>query len=629
MWETWHVDDEYVDDRGRRHCVPAETVAAVKAAIGTPEPGFADRAPLVVGPGWRPETDGVVALEDGGVRSITAGVPAGLPFGYHLVAGSRSRQLIATPRRCRQPQQRMWGLAAQLYAARSQTSWGMGDFRDLATLHALATRHGAGFVLVNPLHAAAPGERQEDCPYSPVSRLFRSPLYISVGDVPGAADVDLADLACAATELNAGELLDRDRTWRLKRTALERIHAAGARREDFAHWRSRQPVELEHFAVWCAISERFGPSTTRWPAELRRVDAPGVEAFAREAAERIGFHAWLQWVVADQFERLAAGVVHDVAVGVAPDGADAWIWPDQFVPGVTIGAPPDALNTRGQNWGMAPPHPWRQRAAGYEYFVRIVRAAMQGSAGVRVDHVLGLFRLWFVPEGGEPSAGAYVRYPVDDLLAILALESHRAGVPVIGEDLGTVEDGVRGRLDERGVLTSRVLLLAEQPPERWPAGSLASATTHDLPTIAGLWTGADLVDQEAAGALAAAETANLRHRLAARTGVRRPDPGVVVDAAHRLIGASSSALVAVALEDLLGVEHRPNIPATQRPENWRRPLPDLIDRPRLDKECAKVAELLDRPRTEPRRTPRPASATPPRPPSPAAGELPDQGRERP
>lgn len=598
MGKTWHVDDRYIDDRGRERRAHEDTVAAVKAAIGVPDRDGEDCAPLIVGPGWCPDGDGVVALEDGTERPVSAGTRTNLPFGYHrLVAGERVRPLIATPHRCRQPQQRMWGVAAQLYAARSQTSWGIGDLRDLATLRTVAARHGAGFVLVNPLHAAAPGKHQEGYPYSPVSRLFRSPLYISVVDVPGAAAVDLTDLARALNEVNARGLLDRDRAWASKRAALERIHAARVGRETFARWRSRQPPELEHFAVWCAISERFGPSTACWPEELRRIDAPDVTAFARTVADRVEFYAWLQWVLADQVAALASGALHDVALGVDPHGADAWTRGDQFVPGMTIGAPPDALNTRGQNGGMAPPHPWRQRTAGYDYFIKTVRAAMQGSAGVRVDDVLGLFRLWFVPDGAEPSTGTYVRYPADELLALLALESHRADVPVVGEDLGTVEDGVRGRLDDRGVLTSRVLLLAEQPPERWPVGSLACATTHNLPTLTGLWTGVDLADQVTAGALAAAETANLRHRLAARTGVRDPDPRVMVDAAHRLIGASSSVLVAVTLEDLLGVEHRPNIPAIRRRENWRRPLPDLIDQPRLEDELAKVAKLLDRPRT--------------------------------
>ena len=598
------VDERYVDDRGREHRVPADTVAALRAAIGRPGPEHEATAPLVVGPGWHPATDAVVALEDGTERPVVAGRPVALPLGYHhlLAAGGR-RELIVAPHRCRQPARRTWGVAAQLYAARSASSWGIGDLRDLGALHAAAARHGGGFVLVNPLHATAPVAQQEDCPYSPVSRLFRSPMYLSVPDVPGAAAADLADLASAAAELNRGTRIDRDRVWYLKCTALDRIRATGVGNDAFAAWRHVQPPELHRFAVWCALSERYGPSSTTWPAGLRRFDDTGVAAFAAAARERVDFHAWLQWLLAQQHERFGAGTLHDLAVGVAPGGADPWISPDAFVPGVTIGAPPDALNTRGQDWGMAPLHPWRLRADGYRPFVALLRAAMHGSAGVRIDHVLGLFRLWFVPAGADPSAGAYVRYPVDDLLAVVALESQRAGVPVIGEDLGTVEDGVRERLDERGVLSCRVLLLAEDPPQRWPAGALATVTTHDLPTVAGLWTGTDLADQEAAGVASRSGTANLRHRLAVRTGVRREGvPGIasggitaaaVTAAAHRVVGASPSVLAAVGLEDLLGAPHRPNIPATQRPENWTRPLPVPVEA--LDGPLRAVAALVDRP----------------------------------
>jgi len=634
------VDERYVDDRGREHRVPAATIAALAAAIGRPDPEHDATAPLVVGPGWRPAADGVVVLEDGAEHPVAGGRAAGLPLGYHhLVADGVGRELIVAPHRCRQPARRTWGVAAQLYAARSSRSWGIGDLRDLGALHALAARHGAGFVLVNPLHASAPGPVQEACPYSPVSRLYRSPLYLSVPDVPGAAAADLSDLAGAAAVLNSGPRIDRDRVWHLKCTALERIRATGVGADAFAAWRAAQPPELHRFAVWCALSERYGPSSTSWPAGLRRFDDAGVAAFAAAAGERVDFHAWLQWLLALQQERFGAGTLHDVAVGVAPGGADPWIRPDAFVPGVTIGAPPDALNTHGQNWGMAPLHPWRLRADGYRPFAALLRAAMHGSAGVRIDHVLGLFRLWFVPAGADPSAGAYVRYPVDDLLAIVALESRRAGVPVVGEDLGTVEDGVRERLDERGVLSCRVLLLAEDPPHCWPAGSLATVTTHDLPTVAGLWTGTDLADQEAAGVASPSGTANLRHRLTVRTGVRRGGPtGVAVGggagdaatevaaavaregvtaagvtaAAHRVVGGSPSLLAAVGLEDLLGVEHRPNIPATQRPENWTRPLPVLVDE--LDGPLRAVAALLDRP-------PAPSSGSDARAVAPAVGPV--------
>lgn len=619
-WRTddRYVDDHYVDDRGVVHRVPEATVRVLREAL-RPAAGD-DRGPLVVDGDWRPAADGVVHLEDGTERAVVRGRRAGLPLGYHvLVDGRAERTLIVAPRRCHRPAGRAWGITAQLYSARSHTSWGIGDLRDLATVRDTARRHGAAFVLVNPLNAAAPVEAQEDCPYSPVTRYFRSPLYLSVADVPGADGTDLSDLALAGAELNRGDRIDRDRVWLVKREALRRIRATRAGEAEFAAWRDRQPPDLRRFATWCAASEVFGPSTTTWPADMHRWTAAGVAPFAEGAAQRIDFHLWLHWLLARQQERFGGGVVHDLPVGVAPDGADAWLWPEEFVPNVTVGAPPDALNTAGQNWGMAPLHPGRLRREGYHPFVRLVRAAMQGAAGIRIDHVLGLFRLWLVPAGAGAADGAYVRYPADDLLAVLALESVRAGVPVIGEDLGTVEDGVCQRLDERGVMSCRVLLLSEESPDRWPAESLASASTHDLPTVRGLWTGTDLADQRAAGIAAEAETVRLRQRLAGFIGIDGADPDPVVDAVHGVIGASPSTWAAVALEDLLGVEHRPNIPATDRPDNWTRPLPVPVDE--LDGVFAAVAAVLNRPAADRAASPTPTSPTPtsptPTPPVPA------------
>ncbi len=606
MTQPWRIDPRYVDDRGVEHEISAPTRGALARLLG--EPDAADAGPLVVDQSWVPHVDGVVALEDGTERCVARHRPATLPPGYHrLVQGCRDRTLIVAPRRCRQPSRRTWGIAVQLYAARSHASWGMGDLRDLGALRAAAARAGAGFVLVNPLHATAPSTEQEPCPYAPVTRLFSSPLYLSIPDVPGAAATDLADLALAGAEANSAARIDRDRVWRIKREALARIRAHRVGEAAFDAWRERQPAQLRRFAVWCAISEVHGPSTNTWPAGLRRWDAPAVAAFAAAAAERVAFHEWLQWLVALQTERYGDGIIHDLAIGVRPDGADVWMWPEMFAVGATIGAPPDALNTTGQDWGLVPLHPGRLRTVDYRPFRELLRASLHGSGGLRIDHVLGLFRLWFIPQGAGAAGGAYVRYPADELLAVLALESHRAGVPVIGEDLGTVEEGVRERLGSRGVLTSRVLLLHEDPPSRWPVGSLGCTTTHDLPTLPGLWTGTDLADQQAAGVAAVEETGHLRELLAERTGVQDGDATAVVTAAHRRIGAAPSVLTAVGLEDLLGVEHRPNIPATQRPDNWTRPLPVPIDE--LDDVLVAAAAVLDRPGPPPPAPP-PAGGSP-------------------
>lgn len=590
---TPEIADRYIDDRGAVRYADPATLAALHAALDESLPRSGSADPIVTGSDWASPITGVVHLEDGAEQPVHRGEAALLPIGYHrLEAPSGSmRPLIVAPARCRQPQQRTWGVAAQLYGVRSRHTWGMGDLNSLGLLRERARRWGAGFVLVNPMHAAAPTENQENCPYSPVTRLFRNPIYLSVPDVPGARSIDLTEFARAGAELNGVERIDRDTVWRVKQAALRRIREVHADEAEFTSWRSGQPMELRRFAIWCTLSERFGASTTTWPDEYRSADSAAVLAFAEAHAESVDFHEWLQWLVARQLGAHPVGVIHDLAVGVAPDGADPWIWPDVFVPAVTIGAPPDALNTRGQDWGLAPLHPALLRSEGYEPFVRLLRATLQSSAGIRIDHVLGLFRLWMIPSGASPDAGAYVRYPADELLAVLALESHRAGVPIIGEDLGTVEDGVRERLDERGVMSCRVLLLDEQPPSEWPAGSIATATTHDLPTIVGLWTGIDAEDQIGAGLHAAvAETEALRHRLAERIGVRSADPLDALAAAHRLLAQAPSLLTAVSLDDLCGVQHRQNIPATHRPENWTRPLPVLVDE--LDDVLASTAVTM-------------------------------------
>jgi len=610
----WGIADSYLDDRGVERRPGAETVRLLTAAIGSPAPAAlgvgaelrpgvgVGVGPIVTGASWRAVDDGVVECEGGGEQPVTRGRTAVLPLGYHHLRtrDGNLRSVIAAPPRCVRPTSRQWGLTVQLYAARSRRSWGIGDLSDLRAIGESAAAAGAGFLLVNPMHAAAPVAVQEDCPYAPVSRLFRHPLYLDVRAVPGAGSVDLTAAAAAGTKLNGSRLIDRSAVWQVKREALLAIHATGAARDGFTAWQAGQGPELGRFAVWCALSEDLGASTTSWPAALRDSGSPAVARFAAEHARTVDFHQWLQWLLVLQGADSGIGVVHDLAVGVSADGADAWIWPDAFVAGVTIGAPPDSLNVLGQDWGLAPLDPGHLQATDYEPFVRLVRATLAGSAGIRIDHVLGLFRLWLVPSGAGAPEGGYVRYPAADLLAVLALESHRSGVPIIGEDLGMVESGVRETLDAHGLLSSRVLLLDEQDPRHWPAGSVASTSTHDLPTVAGLWSGIDVGDQVAAGVPgSAAATATLRDRLAdvlllTGTSDARPvPPAAVVTAAHAALAQAPSLLTAVSLEDLTGATHRPNIPATNRPENWTRPLPVLVeDLPVL---LAPLGRLLDIP----------------------------------
>jgi 4-alpha-glucanotransferase len=291
------------------------------------------------------------------------------------------------------------------------------------------------------------------------------------------------------------------------------------------------------------------------------------------------------------------GLVQDLAIGCDPSGADAWLWQDAFADGQRVGAPPDLFAADGQDWGLPPFDPWRLRARAFSPFIDIVRAGLRHAGGLRVDHVMGLFRLFWIPVGRPAVDGCYVRYPWQELLDVLALESVRAGAFCVGEDLGTVEPWVREELAERGVLSTRLLWFEEDPPgPSWPAGSMAAVTTHDLPTVVGAWTGADVQDQRTAGlAVAEAPVEDLATKLAGWAGLRRDaPPDEAVRAAHRLLAEAPSAVVTATLDDALGVDCRPNLPGTtddQRP-NWRVPLPMVLEEIEDDPLVLEVARLL-------------------------------------
>jgi 4-alpha-glucanotransferase len=501
-----------------------------------------------------------------------------------LGADGSTRRLILSPGRAHLPAGwRAWGWAAQLYAMRSESSWGMGDLGDLRELARWSREElGAGFVLVNPLHAVTPTGVQQPSPYFPTSRRFRNPIYLRVPDVPGAAGISEVEAAArAGRALNGNREIDRDQVWRIKRAALEAIWRAGAADaagSEFADWQRLRGNTLAEFATFCVLSERFGPCWPRWPAEYRRPDDRRVREFAEQHADRVRFFAWLQWLTHRQLDDAAAGTVmiQDLPIGVDPDGADAWSWQDLLALDVRVGAPPDEFNTGGQDWGLPPFIPWRLRSADYQPFIDAVRATTPAGGGLRVDHVMGLFRLWWIPPGGSAADGAYVRYPAQDLLEIVALESHRARTVVVGEDLGTVEPGVRETMAEHGLLSYRLLWFETDDPRRWPAAAMAAVTTHDLPTVAGLWDGSDLAAQRELGLDPNEEsTAAIRDRLAREAGLEADDDAeAAVTGAYRLLGSARSMLLAATLDDALAEPQRPNIPGADdgRP-NWRLALP--------------------------------------------------------
>ncbi len=582
--DRWGIDDRYVDAGGETRSIRPETIELLRERIGTP-PSDRPEPPVVARPGDPvPGGRSSLVLENGETREVQDAFPADLPFGYHAMIGSagRSRRLIFGPGRAHLPDRRMWGWAVQVYSLRSERSWGMGDLDDLHRLTKWSrTELDAGFVLVNPLSAAAPTFPQQPSPYYPASRRFRNPIYLAVEKVPGATGVpEVEKAAQAGRALNSSPEIDRDEVWRLKLQALEYIWEIRRREPgpDLETWVRAAGRPLQDFATWCVLSEEFGPGWRSWPEALRSPDDPQVAIFAAGHADRIQFYRWLQWLMERQVENAGHGValIQDLPIGVDPGGFDAWTWQDLLAQDVSVGAPPDEFNTRGQDWGLPPFIPWRLQDVAYEPFIETVRASMSAGGGLRLDHVMGLFRLWWVPNGSSPTDGAYVRYPSDDLLDIVALESWRAGALVVGEDLGTVEPGVREAMAERNILSYRLLWFEENDPTEWPEGAMAAVTTHDLPTVAGLWSGSDLDEQHRLGLTPNEEgTLEIRRRLAAGAGLA--DGASVEDAvagAYGLLARAPSRLLTVALDDVVGAVDRPNIPGADgdRP-NWSLPLP--------------------------------------------------------
>ncbi|MFF3962582.1 4-alpha-glucanotransferase [Streptomyces griseorubiginosus] len=548
-----------------------------------------------------------------GVHRLTATAPDGRTGDAHL---------IVAPPRLPAPPGRSYGLLVQLYSLLSHRSWGMGDLGDLAELTSWAGRAlGAGFVQVNPLHAAVPGPPTDPSPYRPSSRRFPDPVHLRIEDIPEYAHVaDTGRLEALReraerlreTVLEKGALIDRDAVWELKREALELVREVPlgpGRLAAYADYLAEGGQALEDHATWYALAEVHGSDRRAWPAGLQDPRSAETARARRELMDRVDFHSRLAWLTESQLtaaQRAAreagmpVGVVHDLAVGVHPEGADAWAQQAYFAAGMSVGAPPDAFNARGQDWGLPPWRPDRLAESGYEPYRQLLRALFRYAGALRIDHVMGLFRLWWVPQGHPPTEGTYVRYDAEAMLAVLVLEASRAGALVIGEDLGTVEPGVREALRERGVLGTSVLWFERDwegdgrplPPERWRADCLATATTHDLPPTASRLTGEHVELRDGLGLLtrpldeeraeAAADTGEWLELLA-RLGLLQgtgggADPSseeAQIQAVHRFLQRTPARMVGVWLPDTVGDRRPQNLPGTwdQYP-NWRLPIAD-------------------------------------------------------
>ncbi|WP_159619718.1 4-alpha-glucanotransferase [Arthrobacter zhaoguopingii] len=580
---------------------------------------------------------GFRTLDGAPLERVNAALPHSLPLGWHTLharAGERTGTctLVVTPDRLSTTAEllnsRNWGLMAQLYSVRSSTSWGIGDLADLGQLAGVAAEQGAGFVLVNPLHAAEPAPPVEPSPYLPTTRRFFHPMYLRIEAIPEYARLDAESrrivdgLAAGFRDANTTtDLLDRDASFAAKLTALELIFAVerpAQRQSDLEDYCAGQGQGLEDFALWSALAETLEPGAPEWD-EAGRPGTPAARRARERFAARVEFHQWLQWLCDEQLQEaqleatdagMAIGIVHDLAVGVHPSGADAWALRDVLAQGISVGAPPDMFNQHGQDWSQPPWHPERLAESGYAAFRDMLRNILRHAGGIRVDHILGLFRLWWIPAGAAPGGGAYVYYDHEALIGILALEAERAGALVVGEDLGVFEPGVQEYLAERGIFGTSILWFEQtgsgpRPPEEYRRACLTTVTTHDLPPSAGYLVGEHVVLRESLGLLSrpveeerAADRAVQESFLALlreRGLLSRGEASVqeTVEALHAFIAQSPSALLGVALADAVGERRTQNQPGTNNEyPNWRIPLADAGGRAVLLDELAENPRFL-------------------------------------
>jgi 4-alpha-glucanotransferase len=510
----------------------------------------------------------------------------------------------------------MWALAVQLYGVRSQRNWGHGDFTDLAHLLELASELGAAGIGLNPLHCLFDDCAETPSPYSPNSRVFLNPLYIDLEAVPEFPGIDAAGLNAEVADLRRRELVDHAGVARLKTKALHLAYQnfrydKGPRSEAFERFRRERGAVLTRFACFEFLRRAHGKPWWEWP-EPQRTPAGAAATMTETADVDVMFFAYVQWLAEQQLQAccerardlgLPLGLYLDVAVGVRPDGFDAWNEQDAILASLRVGAPPDPFNVAGQNWGLAAFNPFGLEARAFEPFRMMLRASMRYAGAIRIDHVLGLRRVYVIPKGLRADQGAYVRYPIEALLAVIAQESVCHRCIVVGEDLGTVPEGLRETLADWGIWSYQVMMFerarngAFQPPQSYRANALATFSTHDLPTFAGWASGHDLEAKRALG-IDPGETDEerraawryLRNALSACSATDMDFSSVAA-----FLGDTPSRLVVVAIEDALGIRDQANMPGTiDEHPNWRRRLPvslhDLRSNPRLEE----IAEALRR-----------------------------------
>ena len=562
-------------------------------------------APIIATPGrWHPELHGMLHLNDGRVVRVEGHLPLD-GVGYHFLEGVDGQRhfVLGAPEKLASPR-RSFGWSIQLYDARTAKSWGIGDYGDLAKLCRIANRTGAGFVLTCPLHAGNLGTHPMASPYSPTSREWLQVLYINVDLIP--TDVDVSDLRERGLALNADRIIDRSQVWEIKRAALRRIwEAKDGGSETFKEWAALQGEPLQKFAAFMSISEAHGLPWQMWDEQFLHPDSPAITEWISTHPDEIGFHSWLQYVCYKQLQNAArqgVDLVADIAVGFDGGGCDAWLWQDILVFDAEVGCPPDRHNRDGQRWGLPAFSPTGLASVNFEPFIRMVRSGLRLAKGLRIDHVMQLWRLFWVPPTGGAAEGAYVRYPHDALLAIIRIEAERKGAWVVGEDMGTVPEYVRPIMHDIDMLGYRAA--CRVPVSMFTVNTFGATGTHDHATIAGILLGTDPKDMESVGKSVDWEAERERRAALAReAGLPLQDtytPEQVeqaILARTASVADSNSRVVVFNLEDAAAEPKRPNMPGTitQWP-NWSlalpRPADEVLDGPLAHR----IAEYANRTR---------------------------------
>jgi 4-alpha-glucanotransferase len=643
--ERFGIQPEYHDLWGRSHRIQPEVAAAILASLGVRPEDAASPLPLappasVLSPGerfdieprfaWLPVE--IVCHWDSGSRTVLRGpadgllLPADAPLGYHRLevrcgADHVTGYLIVCPEKCVLPTHRMRGVAVSLYSLRSHRNQGCGDFTDLRNLASWASQKmQADFIALNPLHAIPNRQPYNTSPYLPTTTLYRNFLYLDLAEVEGCPA--LAAYESRFAELRATPCVEYEKVAALKLEILRQAFASSAdwsTNPAFAAYRAEQGESLQLFATYCVLDEtihRANPDIwlwQDWPAEYQDPASPAVPEFASKHSQDVLFYEWLQWQIDIQLGKaqkhatdacgMHIGLYHDLALAVDRSGFDAWAFRDFYIKGCRVGSPPDDFAPEGQDWSFPPPNVKLHRESGYRQFIATIRNNARHGGALRLDHVMRLFRLFWIPDGFPAASGAYVRDHARDLLRILALESVRANVLIIGEDLGTITDEMRAGLHNAGILSYRLLYFERHGdgrfrlPHEYPKQAIVCTTTHDLPTIAGFWSGHDIEVRRRVGLILdevsyeqqkAQRRADKQRMIEALTEVRMLKdpvdlnepalPEAVRKAILRYLQFTPAYLFAVTQDDLTGFIDQQNVPGTtwQHP-NWSHKMPVTIE----------------------------------------------------